>query len=146
MENIFTGGVSCWISYDRKVMINLGSMVLHDCVYALRVLPALYTDVCVTLFQGGSKAMDIKVEVVTDMKEEEEREDPLAITCPPSDAEQGVSRVSVYPAVRQLAYVQKFATLLLIKRSDLMQQCADIYLLQSHSKCFGCHSTHHQER
>jgi len=27
----------------------------------------------------------------------------------------------------------------------LMQQCADIYLLQSHSTCFGCHSTHHQE-
>jgi len=26
-----------------------------------------------------------------------------------------------------------------------MQQCADIYLLQSHSTCFGCHSTHHQE-
>jgi len=22
-----------------------------------------------------------------------------------------------------------------------MQQCADIYLLQSHSTCFGCHST-----
>ena len=30
----------------------------------------------------------------------------------------------------------------------LMVQCiinADIYLLQSHSTCFGCHSTHHQE-
>jgi len=26
-----------------------------------------------------------------------------------------------------------------------MQQCADIYLLQSHSTCFGCHNTHHQE-
>jgi len=26
-----------------------------------------------------------------------------------------------------------------------MQQCADIYLLQSHSTRFGCHSTHHQE-
>ena len=25
-----------------------------------------------------------------------------------------------------------------------MQQCADIYLLQSHSTRFGCHSTHHQ--
>jgi len=24
-----------------------------------------------------------------------------------------------------------------------MQQYADIYLLQSHSTCFGCHSTHH---
>ena len=33
----------------------------------------------------------------------------------------------------------------LIKGSNLMQQCADIYLLQSHSTCFGCHSTHHQE-
>ena len=33
---------------------------------------------------------------------------------------------------------------MLIKRSNLMQQCADIYLLQSHSTCFGCHSTHHQ--
>ena len=26
---------------------------------------------------------------------------------------------------------------MLIKRSNLMQQCADIYLLQSHSTCFG---------
>jgi len=26
-----------------------------------------------------------------------------------------------------------------------MQQYADIYLLQSHSTCFGHHSTHHQE-
>jgi len=26
-----------------------------------------------------------------------------------------------------------------------MQQYADIYLLQSHSKCFGRHRTHHQE-
>jgi len=26
-----------------------------------------------------------------------------------------------------------------------MQQCADIYLLQSHSTCFECHSTHHKE-
>ena len=33
----------------------------------------------------------------------------------------------------------------LIKRSNLMQQYADIYLLQSHSTCFGRHSTHHQE-
>jgi len=33
----------------------------------------------------------------------------------------------------------------LMKRSNLMQQYADIYLLQGHSACFGCHSTHHQE-
>jgi len=26
-----------------------------------------------------------------------------------------------------------------------MQQYADIYSLQNHSICFGCHSTHHQE-
>jgi len=26
-----------------------------------------------------------------------------------------------------------------------MQQYADIYSLQGHSTCFGCHSTHHQE-
>jgi len=26
-----------------------------------------------------------------------------------------------------------------------MQQYADIYSLQEHSTCFGCHSTHHQE-
>jgi len=34
---------------------------------------------------------------------------------------------------------------ILIKRSNLMQQYADIYSLHSHSTCFGCHSTHHQE-
>ena len=34
---------------------------------------------------------------------------------------------------------------MLIKRSNLVQQYADIYLLQSHSTCFGRHSTHHQE-
>jgi hypothetical protein len=100
MQNIFTGIVSCWISYDRKVMINSGSVVLHDCVCALRVLPALCSEICVTLFQGGSEAMDIKVEEVTDVKEEEEEEegeDHLAITCPTSDAEQEVSLVSVCP-------------------------------------------------
>jgi len=42
--------------------------------------------------------MDIKVEEVTDVKvEEEDGEDPLAITCPTSDAEQEVSHVSVCP-------------------------------------------------
>ena len=35
--------------------------------------------------------------------------------------------------------------LMLIKRSNLTQQYADIYLLQSHSTCFGHHSAHHQE-
>jgi hypothetical protein len=50
----------------------------------------------VTSFQDGSEAMDIKVEEVTDVKEEdEEGEDPLAITCSTSDAEQEVSCVSV---------------------------------------------------
>jgi len=52
---------------------------------------------CVTSFQDGSAAMDIKVEEVTDVKEEEERKDPLAITCPTSDTEQEVSCVSVCP-------------------------------------------------
>ena len=27
-----------------------------------------------------------------------------------------------------------------------IQQYADIYLLQSHSTCFGCHSTHQESR
>ena len=31
------------------------------------------------------------------------------------------------------------------KMSNLMQQYADIYLLQSHSTYFGRHSAHHQE-
>jgi len=31
------------------------------------------------------------------------------------------------------------------KRSNLMQQYADIYSLQSHSTCFGRHSAHHQK-
>jgi len=31
------------------------------------------------------------------------------------------------------------------KNSNLMQQYADIYSLQSHSTSFGRHSTHHQE-
>ena len=89
-------------------MFNLGSVVLHDCVYALRVLPALYTEMYVTSFQDGNEAMDVKVEEVTDVKEEVE--DPLAITCPTSDAEQEVSRVSVCLAVRQIAYVLIFGT------------------------------------
>jgi hypothetical protein len=45
-------------------------------------------------FQDGGEVMDIKVEEVTDVKEEE-GEDPLAITCPTSDTEQEVSCVSV---------------------------------------------------
>jgi len=38
-------------------------------------------------------------------------------------------------------YLKDSTFLMLIKRRNLMQQCADIYLLQSHSTCFGCHST-----
>jgi len=34
---------------------------------------------------------------------------------------------------------------MLIKRSNLTQEYADIYLLQSHSTCFRRRSTHHQE-
>jgi cytochrome c1 len=30
-------------------------------------------------------------------------------------------------------------------KSNKIKQYADIYLLQSNSTCFGCHSTHHQE-
>jgi hypothetical protein len=41
--------------------------------------------------------MNIKVEEVTDVKEEEEGKDPLAITCPTSDSEQEVSCVSMCP-------------------------------------------------
>jgi hypothetical protein len=48
---------------------------------------------CVTSFQDRSEAMDIKVEEVTDVKEEQE--DPLAVTCPALDAEQEVSCVCV---------------------------------------------------
>jgi len=42
-------------------------------------------------------------------------------------------------------YLTNIISLVLIKRSNLMQQYADIYLLQGHSTCLGCHSTHHQE-
>jgi hypothetical protein len=48
-------------------------------------------------FQDGGEGMDMKVEEVTDVKEEEDGEDPLAITCPTSDTEQEVSCVSVCP-------------------------------------------------
>jgi hypothetical protein len=52
--------------------------------------------------------MGIKLEEVTDVKEEEE--DPLAITCP-TDAEQEVSCASVFPDIRQIVYVLILATL-----------------------------------
>ena len=40
--------------------------------------------------------------------------------------------------------IKLLANSMLIKIQQ-MQQYADIYLLQSYSTCFGCHSTHHQE-
>jgi len=48
---------------------------------------------------------------------------------------------------RQLAlFIDYFKDILSrLKKSNQMQQYVDIYLLQSHSTCFGCHSTHHQE-
>ena len=52
---------------------------------------------------------------------------------------------SVSETFRSYWSVSETLILMLIKRSNLMQQCADIYLLQSHSTYFGCHSTHHQE-
>jgi len=91
-------------------MINLGFVVLHNCVNVWTIVPTLYSEMCVTSFQDGSEAMDIKVEEVTYVKEEEEGKDPLAITCPTSDAEQEVSRVSMCPAVRQIVYIAIFVT------------------------------------
>jgi len=85
-------------------MINMGFVVLHNSVNVRTVVAASYSEMCVTSFQDGSEAMDIKVEEVTDVKEEE-GEDPLAITCPTSDAEQEVSRVSVcLPQIKLLMY------------------------------------------
>jgi len=85
---------------------------LHNCVNVRTVVQASYSETYVMSFQDGSDAIRIKVEEVTDVKgeEEEEGEDPLAITCPTSDAEQEVSRVSVCLAVRQIAYVLIFGT------------------------------------
>ena len=77
-------------------MISMGSVVLHNCVNSLRVVPTSYSEMCVTSFQDGCEAMGVKVEKVADVKEEEEV-DPLAITCPTLDAEQEVSCVSVCP-------------------------------------------------
>ena len=91
-------------------MINMGSVVLHNRVNGRTVVAASYSEMYVTSFQDGSEAMDIKVEEVTDVKEEEERKDPLAITCPTSDAEQEVSCVSVCPPQGKL-HVLIFATL-----------------------------------
>jgi len=69
---------------------------LHNSVNVQTVVRASYSEMYVTSFQDGSEAMDIKVEEVTDVKEEdEEGEDPLAVTCSTSDAEQEVSCVSV---------------------------------------------------
>jgi hypothetical protein len=74
-------------------MINKGTVVLHSCVDLQRVVPAPYSEMCVTSFQDVSEVMAIKVEEVTEVKEEQE--DPLTITCPALDVEQEVSCVSV---------------------------------------------------
>jgi hypothetical protein len=70
-------------------------------------VPASYSEICVTLFQDGNEAMDMKVGEVTDVKEEQ---DPLAVTCL-TDAEQEVSCVSVCPVGSQIAYVPILSTL-----------------------------------
>jgi len=72
-------------------------VVLHNRVVMWTVVAASCGEMRLTSFQDGSGATDIKVEEVMDVKEEEEGEDPLAITCPTSDAEQEVSCVSVCP-------------------------------------------------
>jgi len=56
--------------------------------------------------------------------------------------EEVVSQVNL---VRPFFVQHVFFLSMLIKRSNLTQQYADIYLLQSNSTCFGRHSTHHQE-
>jgi hypothetical protein len=53
--------------------------------------------VCPTFFQDGCVVMDIKIEEVTEVKEEEL--DPLSITCPTLKTGNEVSRVA---AVTQL--------------------------------------------
>jgi hypothetical protein len=84
-------GVKCF-SKDI-VIINKGTEVLHSFVDLQRVLPASCSDV--SFFQGESELMDIKVEEVTVIKEEEEGEDRLSVTCPALKHEKEVSCLCV---------------------------------------------------
>jgi hypothetical protein len=61
-------------------------------------------------------------------------------------------RVSLHPSSGELKTVtvasgtgHNTGTATYLQLGLIGTQYADIYLLQSHSTCFGCHSTHHQE-
>jgi len=59
-----------------------------------------------------------------------------------------LKQISLYDQLRLIFFLTHGSVhhdSMLNKRSNLMQQYADINLLQGHSTCFGCHSTHHQE-
>jgi hypothetical protein len=69
-------------------MIDKGMVVLQNCIDLQNVVPDSYSETCETYPYDGSQIMNIKVEDVTDMKEEE---DPVEITFPVIKAEQEVS-------------------------------------------------------
>ena len=53
--------------------------------------------------------------------------------------------ISFYCPYQQIHIMYINSILYVNERSNLMQQYAEMYLLQSHSTYFGRHSAHHQE-
>ena len=65
----------------------------------LTLVSTFYSVVCPTFFQDGCVVMDIKVEEVTEVKEEEL--DPLSIICPTSKTGKEVSFVVTVTSISQ---------------------------------------------
>lgn len=67
-------------------------MVLQNCMYLLKVIPYLYSEMCLTSSHVVNQVTDIKIENVAYMQEED---DPLSTTLPQIKAEHEVSCPSV---------------------------------------------------
>jgi hypothetical protein len=76
-------------------MTDKGLLVLQDCAHSQEDVPDSCTETCPASSHDANKAINIKVEVVSDVEEEE---NPVPISFPGIKAEQAVSSLFSFPA------------------------------------------------
>jgi hypothetical protein len=76
-------------------MTDKGLLVLQDCSHSQEDVPGTCTETCPASSHDAFHAVNIKVEVVSDVEEEE---NPVPISFPGIKAEQAVSSLFSFPA------------------------------------------------
>jgi hypothetical protein len=117
----------------REYVIHKGVMIVRRCVWTVRELYQLYILIWLAYFQDGEELIQVKTEEVTYIQEE----DPLAVTFPAMKAEQGVSCISVCPALQTCSSFNLLLTsciLALVVQNPLPNICRVLYFA-GHTFC-----------